>query len=96
MSGSNSDPGFTYGETPSAIQWDAAFAAKVDASAGLFTSPVLLKIYTVATLPTPSVALRGALAAVSDATTPTYNGALTGSGAVCVPVFCDGSSWKSH
>ncbi len=96
MSGSNSDPGFTYGEIPSAIQWDAAFSVKVDEDGGIFVSPVHLKVYTVATLPAASVALRGALAAVSDATTPTYNGALTGSGAVYVPVFCDGSAWKSH
>jgi len=33
---------------------------------------------------------------VSDATTPTYNGALTGGGAVYVPVFCNGSAWVSH
>ncbi len=92
----NASPDFTYGEIPSAVEWDAAFTAKVDATDGLFETPVLLKIYTVATLPTATTALKGALAAVSDATSPTYNAALTGGGAVCVPVFCNGSAWVSH
>jgi hypothetical protein len=33
---------------------------------------------------------------VTDATTPTYNGALTGGGAVAVKVFCNGTSWTSQ
>lgn len=35
---------------------------------------------------------------VTDATAPTYRGALTGSGAVQVPVWCNGatSAWESH
>lgn len=49
--------------------------------------------YTVATLPTaPST---GATAYVTDATTPTYLGALTGGGAVVCPVFYNGSAWVS-
>lgn len=54
------------------------------------------KVLTVATLPTCATALKGAILTVSDATTPTYNGSLTGGGAVVVPVVCDGSAWKSH
>lgn len=96
MSGSNSDPGFTYGEIPSAITWDAAFSVKVDADNGVTVSPLRLKVYTVATLPTPTAAIANSIAAVSDATSPTYNGALTGGGTVHVPVFCDGAAWKSH
>ncbi len=91
----NGGPGFEYGEIPSAVQWEAAFTAKVDATDGLFSTPVLLKVYTVATLPTATTALKGAVAAVSDATTPTYRGTLTGgSTAVCM-VICTGAAWLS-
>ena len=48
--------------------------------------------YTVATLPAGTVGMR---AYVTDATAPTYNGALTGGGAVTVPVFYNGSAWVS-
>ena len=54
------------------------------------------KVYTVATLPTAAQgAVRGARACVSDATTPTYAATLTGSGAVVVPVFYNGTAWVS-
>lgn len=55
--------------------------------------PVRLKGYTVATLPTGTV---GDTAYVTDATAPTYLGALTGGGAVTTPVFYNGSAWVSH
>ncbi|GAC1425627.1 MAG: hypothetical protein NVSMB6_26270 [Burkholderiaceae bacterium] len=61
-----------------------------------FGVPVILPAYTVATLPTCNAANNNAMAAVSDATTPTYNGALTGGGAVKVPVYCNGTAWTSH
>ncbi len=48
--------------------------------------------YTVATLPTGIVGMR---AYVTDATTPTYLGALTGGGAVVCSVFYDGTQWVS-
>ena len=48
--------------------------------------------YTVATLP---AGVTGARAYVTDATSPTYNGALTGGGTVVVPVFYNGSAWVS-
>jgi len=48
--------------------------------------------YTVATLPTGS---SGDKAYVTDATTPTYDGALTGGGAVFTPVFHNGTAWKA-
>ena len=60
------------------------------------TQPVQLPHYTVATLPAASAAYANCMAVVTDATLPTYNGALVGSGAVVVPVFCDGTSWTSH
>ena len=50
---------------------------------------------TVATLPTCNSAAKGAKNIVSDATSPTYLGALTGSGAVVAPVVCNGSAWVS-
>lgn len=59
-------------------------------------SPIKLKSYTVATLPTCNAGAQGNFAYVTDATAPTYNGALTGGGAVKVPVFCDGAAWSSH
>ncbi|WP_342727902.1 hypothetical protein AAFG07_14710 [Bradyrhizobium sp. B097] len=55
-----------------------------------------LKSFTVATLPTCNSAMQDAMAAVTDATAPTYNGALVGGGAVRVPVYCNGSAWTSH
>lgn len=54
-----------------------------------------LKAYTVATLPAAATAGAGAIAYVTDATTPTYRGALVGSGAVKCMVFCDGATWVS-
>lgn len=61
-----------------------------------FDAPVKLKSYTVASLPTCNAGAEGSMTYVTDATAPTYNGALTGGGAVKVPVFCDGVSWTSH
>lgn len=74
-------------------------APAIAASGG--TLPVqinLLKpsVFTVGTLPTCSGALSGVMASVTDATAPTYNGALTGGGGVRVPVFCNGAAWTSH
>lgn len=52
--------------------------------------------YTVATLPTCNASSKALLLVVTDATAPTYNAALTGGGAVVVPVLCNGSAWTSH
>ncbi len=56
-------------------------------------STVRLKQYTVGTLPG---GVQGDMAYVTDATAPTYLGALTGGGAVTCPVFYNGSAWVSH
>lgn len=48
--------------------------------------------YTVATLPAGTA---GARAYVTDATAPTYLGALTGGGTVTCPVFYNGTAWVS-
>jgi hypothetical protein len=63
------------------------------AGTGVFSGPVTLPGYTVATLPAGTV---GMTAYVTDATAPTYLGALTGGGAVVCPVFYNGSAWISH
>lgn len=58
-----------------------------------FEMPIKLMGYTVATLPAaPSV---GDTCYVTDATLPTYNAALVGSGAVTVRVFYNGAAWVS-
>jgi hypothetical protein len=59
-------------------------------------APLKLKSYTVATLPTCNAGLQDAMAVASDTTAPTYNGALTGGGAVRVPVYCNGAAWTAH
>lgn len=51
--------------------------------------------FTVSTLPACTAANKGRQAQVSDATSPTYNGALAGGGGVSVPVYCNGSAWTS-
>jgi hypothetical protein len=63
-----------------------------------FAKPPVLPAYTVATLPATAAngMVQGAHAIVTDATAPTYLGALTGGGAVVCPVFYDGTAWVSH
>lgn len=56
----------------------------------------ILASFTVASLPTCSASIANMLAAVSDATSPAYNGALTGGGSVKIPVFCTGVAWTAH
>ena len=51
-----------------------------------------LTTYTVSTLPTGE---QGDTAMVTDATAPTYLGALTGGGSVKCPVFYNGTAWVS-
>lgn len=57
---------------------------------------VPLQTTTVAALPACGAAQKGYLYAVSDATSPTYNGTLTGGGAVSVLAYCNGSAWTAH
>jgi hypothetical protein len=63
-----------------------------------FAKPPVLPVYTVATLPATAAAgmVQGAQAVVTDATDPTYLGALPGGGAVVCPVFYNGTAWVSH
>ena len=64
---------------------DTAFAPLEASTIGTSTA------YTVATLPAAGTA--GRRAYVTDATAPTFLGALTGGGAVKCPVFDDGTAW---
>lgn len=57
---------------------------------GKFTGTITLGGYTVATLP---AGVQGMRAYVTDATAPTFLGALTGGGAVKCPVFYNGTAW---
>lgn len=68
----------------------------VTSTSAQFGLPVQLPGYTVATLPTCNLGLRGGMAYVTDASRPTYNGALTGGSTTSVPVFCNGSAWTAH
>lgn len=63
--------------------------------AQIFWGTLKLTSYTVSGLPACSSVGAGAMAWVTDATSPTYNGTLTGGGAVGVPVGCDGTAWHS-
>ena len=60
-----------------------------------FSQPIILGTYTVATLPA-CTGFAQAIATVTDASAPTYNGTLTGSGTVKIPVFCNGATWSAH
>lgn len=71
---------------------DFSEQARITPSRTTFEKPIGLKGYTVATLPAGGV---GDTAYVTDATAPTYLGALTGGGAVTCPVFYNGSAWVS-
>lgn len=57
------------------------------------TSDIKLKSYTVSTLPIGTI---GDQAYVTDATAPTYLGALSGGGSAVCPVFYNGTAWVSH
>jgi hypothetical protein len=77
-----------YGYVPGATNWNAFFQAKQD---WVGDHP-----YTVAGLPACETANQYYWAVVTDATSPTYLGTLTGGGSTVVPVFCDGANWTSH
>lgn len=51
---------------------------------------------TVAALPTCNEKRKGALFEVKDASSPTWNGPLSGGGASVVLALCDGSVWRAH
>jgi hypothetical protein len=80
--------GLYYGYPASAENWNAWFQAKQD---WIGANP-----FTVSTLPACGSSNAYYWAMVTDATSPTFNGALTGGGTVKVPVWCNGTAWTSH
>jgi hypothetical protein len=78
------NPGYGFGSG----NWNGFFTAKQD---WIGLSPM-----TVETLPACGASNQYYSAVVTDATSPTYLGALTGAGAVVVPVFCNGTIWVAH
>lgn len=56
----------------------------------------MLASFTVATLPTCNSGAAGSIAYVTDATSPTYLGALTGGGSSKILALCNGSAWAAH
>lgn len=104
--------GIYIGNTPNRGGIPAAYACIDQSPGGLSTNgnrntwqgnqgcspiPIGLPFYTVATLPSCTAVINlYSLATVTDAASPTYNGALTGSGTNKIPVFCNGTSWVAH
>jgi len=76
----------------------APFALKGGSAAGVTANPFidLVNAYTVATLPSCTSSLAGALAYVTDASSPTYNSSLTGGSSVKALALCNGSVWTAH
>ena len=62
----------------------------------LAVPPLPLVPYTVATLPTSNATTKGDMVYVTDATSPTYGGTLTGGGTTVTPAFCIGAAWTAH
>jgi hypothetical protein len=52
--------------------------------------------YTVSTLPTCNSSAKGLSAAVTDASSPTFLGTLTGGGSTFAPAVCNGSNWIAY
>ena len=75
---------------------NAAPVMTVEYNQEIMGEPVVLPHYSVAGLPACNSGIQYSMAVATDATAPTYNAALVGSGTSIVPVFCDGTSWKSH
>lgn len=90
--------GNVYYQVSSSTNFRSAAIAYHVAPDGSFNLDNLLKLksYTVASLPACVAASRDSLLVVTDATSPTYRGALTGGGTVRTPVYCDGTSWTAH
>ncbi len=53
-------------------------------------------ITVVASLPSCSAARQGAIEVVTDASSPTFGGSLTGSSTTVTLAFCNGTAWVAH
>jgi len=84
------------GDNATNTQYSGLAASKADLAGNIAqafsVSTLRTTGYTVATLPAGTIGMR---AYVTDATLPTYLGALTGGGAVKCPVFYNGTAWVS-
>jgi len=76
-----------------AIARDGAGIKFTGAAAGL-TSHIKVPAVAVASLPAAATAGVGARAFVNDASTPVFGSAVSGGGAVAVPVYSTGSAWN--
>jgi hypothetical protein len=76
-----------------AIARDGAGIKFTGAAAGL-TSHIKVPAVAVSALPLAATAGVGARAFVNDATAPVFGSAVTGGGAVAVPVYSTGSAWN--
>jgi hypothetical protein len=109
--GSASLHGIFTGNTPYSGGIPVAYACVDQSSSGTGSSniwrdnqgcnglglPISLPSFTVATLPScSSVNNLYSMAAVTDASSPTYNATLTGGSTTKVPVFCNGTAWTAH
>src|SRR5690242_3583380 len=70
----------------------AQFTSKVMATQGIANTATK----TVATLPTCNTASKGYVYEVTDASSPTYGGTLTGSSTTLALAVCDGTNWTAH
>ncbi len=86
----------TTGTTTIADRWNIGGDGSLSAIAGgAAGSWIRTANYTVATLPAASTAAVGSRAFVTDATSPTFQGTLTGGGTTPTPVYSDGSVWRA-
>lgn len=88
---------FAYDTSANKYVWDMPSGGPLTVTPTVAVAGGLqLPLSTVAELPICNSASKALMYAVSDAVSPTYNGALTGGGTVSVPVYCNGSTWTAH
>jgi len=84
------------------LETDGSDRVDVPATGGLAidapTSGVALQmpVTTVASLPSCTSSIKGAMYPVSDASSPTYGGTLTGGSSTYAIALCNGSAWVAH
>jgi hypothetical protein len=75
---------------------NGVLALTVTPSLVIAAQPVQPPSSTVAALPSCAAGQAGAIAYVTDANAPTYNGALTGGSTTKALAMCNGSAWVAH
>lgn len=84
------------GLTAYQIAWIAMIPLRTDLFSGSYWLPSIVYSAAGTALPTCAASLKGTMAIVSDATTPTYNATYASGGAITVPVLCNGTNWTTH